>query len=880
MKFPCPHCSQRLDVDDAWIGQTLACPTCATVITVPGSENPLSTNVDAAQAPVAGRKRPRYVVAAVAFLALLAIGSWVTIGGKGRALFSAIGASPPIEALSVFPPQIHLSSRGDQQSLVIQAQLKDGSTRDVTEQASLRLEDNKIAWLKGAMLHPKTDGKTQLRVRFGGEELLVPVEVTAAQVDRPVSFRLDVMPVFMKAGCNSGGCHGASRGKDGFHLSLFGYDPDGDYDRLTRELVGRRVNLAIPAESLLLEKALAKVPHGGGERFKSDSELYRTVLGWLQAGAPRDATNLPAVVRLEVMPTHAVLAGKDAMQKLTVRAYYSDGTDRDVTQLAVFFTSNDVAAKVSETGVITAGQRGEAFVMARFATYTVGTQVIVVPPGPWNNFTDPPDTNYIDALVLAKLRKLRMRPSELCDDSTFIRRAYLDITGTLPTPRQVSEFNEDLGSRKREQLVDELLQRKEFADLWVMKFAELLQIRSVQDQFSYKAALQYYDWLRDQLVANVPINTVVQRLLTGTGNTFGHPEANYYQVQTDTLKLAENTAQVFMGMRIQCAQCHNHPFDRWTMDDYYGFASFFARVGRKPAEDPRESVVFDRSEGEMKHPVGSRIMAPKFLGGEAPNITDPEGRRETLARWIASPENPYFAKNLANLVWAHFMGRGIVEPVDDVRVSNPPSNPELLEALATRFTGYQYDFRKLIRDICSSRTYQLSTRTNDTNALDDRNFSRATIRRLRAEVLLDVITQVTETKNKFQGLPRGSKAVEIPDGNVNNYFLRTFGRATRTTVCSCEVRTEPNLSQALHLLNGATTHEKIEQGGVVKRFTKEGKTRDQVINELYLRCLARPPTSDELEKLQPFFKDAPDPSLVLNDVFWALLNSKEFVFNH
>lgn len=887
MKFACPNCSQHLEGEEALVGQEIACPSCSRQFTVPrGAIGTKSPSESPLPPPSKRPSRSRRALAAVACVVLLGL-AFVVLSRRGslKALSTASTSlglgSTGIERLDVFPSVIHLNSKSDLQSVVVQALQVDGVTMDVSTRAEFALDNPSLVEVRDSVLRPVADGKTLLHVRHGGQEATVPIEVTNAREQRPVSFRLDVMPVLMKAGCNSGGCHGASRGKDGFHLSLFGYDPEGDYDKLTREWVGRRLNLAIPEESLLLEKALAKVPHGGGQRLTTNSPAYLTLLKWIEAGAPHDPTNVASVVRIEMLPKQAILAGKDAHQRLTVRAHYSDNTDRDVTSLAVFFTSNEMAAKVGDDGLTTAGQRGEAFVMARFDSFTVGSQVIVVPPGPPPVFPKVPETHYIDQLVNAKLRKLRMSPSDLCDDATFMRRVFLDITGTLPSPEQVTEFVDDRAAGKRDRLVDELLQRKEFADLWVMKFAELLQIRSVQDQFSYKSALQYYDWLRQQLLANVPIDRVVRTLLTGTGSSFQNPSANYYQVQTDTLKLAENTAQVFMGMRIQCAQCHNHPFDRWTMNDYYGFAAFFARVGRKPGEDPRESIVFDRSEGEIKHPVGGRVMAPKFLGGQLPAIEEGQSRREVLATWIASPENPFFARNLANIVWAHFMGRGIIEPVDDVRVSNPASNPELLEALGTRFTEYQYDFRKLIRDICTSRTYQLSTRANESNALDDRNFAKASIRRLRAEVMLDIITQVTETKNKFQGLPRGAKAVEIPDGNVNNYFLRTFGRATRSTVCSCEVRTEPNLSQALHLLNGTTVQDKIEQGGVIKRALKSGQSREAIITDLYLRCLARKPTAEEMTELSAFFaKEGADPANVLTDVFWALLNAKEFAFNH
>jgi hypothetical protein len=377
----------------------------------------------------------------------------------------------------------------------------------------------------------------------------------------------------------------------------------------------------------------------------------------------------------------------------------------------------------------------------------------------------------------------------------------------------------------------------------------------------------------------VPLDRIAQSLLTASDTTFRNPAANYYQTEPDTLKLAENTAQVFLGMRIQCAQCHNHPFDRWTMNDYYSFAAFFARVGRKPGDDPRETVIFDKPDGEVKHLVTGAVMRPKFLGGEAPQI-EGESRRDVLARWLTSPQNPYFARNLANIIWAHFFGRGIIEPVDDERISNPPANPELLEALAARLVSYQYDFKRLVRDICTSRTYQLSTRPNVTNTDDERNFSKAALRRIRAEVLLDCISQVTETQDKFDRLPRGARAVEIADGNTANYFLTTFGRASRTTVCSCEVKTDPNLSQALHLLNGNTLQRKIEQGGVVKKLLQRGQRPEQIIENPYLRCLGRKPTDEELAKLNTFFVEGAKPEQVLNDVFWSLLNAKEFVFNH
>jgi hypothetical protein len=792
----------------------------------------------------------------------------------------SFGAPALVAALQAYPPSIHLCSANARQQLVIQATSPDGITRDVTTQASLTLADPKLARLEHGLLFPLADGQTELRVSFADRTTTVPITIASATGRPPLSFKLDVMPVFMKAGCNSGSCHGTSRGKDGFHLSLFGFDPDGDYYRLTREQIGRRINLALPEESLIVQKGLGAVQHTGGVRFNTNSDLCQTLLAWLAAGAPNDSTNVAKVTGIEIFPKTAVLEGSNSLQHFILQARYSDGTERDVTPLAVFLSNNEGSARAADDGTVTAGQRGEAFIQARFAEFNVGAQLIVLPANLNFCWPDVAARNYIDEAVYAKLKKLRLAPSEMCDEATFVRRAFLDITGTLPTPQETSRFVEDTDSAKRDHLVDQLVSRKEFADLWVMKFAELLEIRSEDNRVYPKATLLYFEWLRDQILTNVPLDRIVQSLLTASDSTLRNPAANYFQIESDTLKLSENTAQVFLGMRIQCAQCHNHPFDRWTLNDYYSFASFFSQVGRKPGDDPRETIIFDKHDGEVKHPVTGKSMPPKFLGGEVPEIKKGESRREVLARWLTAPDNPYFARNLANIIWAHFLGHGIVEPVDDMRISNPPSNPELLDALAAKLVAYHYDFKKLVRDICASRTYQLSTLANDTNGSDDRNFSHAAIRRMRAEVLLDCISEVTETHDKFPGLPRGARAVQIADGNTATYFLTTFGRASRTTVCSCEVKIDPNLSQALDLLNGDTLQRKIEQGGVVRKLLKDGQTPDQIIDNLYLRCLSRKPTSEETEKLDAFLTKDAKPDLVLNDVFWSLINAKEFVFNH
>ncbi len=783
-----------------------------------------------------------------------------------------------LQSVAVYPPDVQLSTARGRQTVIVQAAFADGITRDVTADSKFTVTNPALVKLAGNVLTPAGDGACELKVEFDGKTVTVPVTVKDAAVDRPISFKRDVMPIFMRAGCNTGSCHGAARGKDGFRLSLFGFDPDGDHHRLCREMPGRRINLAIPAESLLIEKATGKVPHTGGERFKPGDEPYQTLIRWLDAGAPNDPPDVPKPVSAELYPPAMVLDGKGEKQRIMVRAKYTDGTTRDVTNLAVFLSSNAVSAKIGPDGIVTAGDRGEAFVMARFATFTVGAQVIVLPKGLEFTFPPVPEFNYIDTLVNAKLRKLRIEPSELCTDEEFLRRVFIDIVGQLPTVEDHLKFMADVATNKREQLIDDLLARKEFAELWVLKWAELLQIRS-SPYISYKPMLLYFNWLQDKVARNVPVNEWVAELLSASGGTLKNPPTNFYQGETDILKVSENVAQVFMGMRIQCSQCHNHPFDRWTMDDYYGFAAFFRQMGRKGSDDPREVIIFNAGGGEQTHPVGGRVMPPKFLGGAIPDVKGKD-RREVLSAWLASPENPYFATNLANIVWAQFFGRGIIHEVDDVRVSNPASNPELLAELGRRFTDYKYDFKKLVKDICMSRTYQLSTRPTSSNETDTRNFARGPVRRIRAETMLDCISQVTETKNKFPGLPLGARAVQIADGATTNYFLTTFGRATRETVCSCEVKLEPTLSQSLHLLNGGATTAKIQQGGVVAGMLKSKVPPEQVVEELYVRCLSRVPTPKEQTELAKLLDNQKDKQKALDDVFWALLNTREFMFNH
>lgn len=786
-------------------------------------------------------------------------------------------AEQPFE---VFPADINLKFQRDHQSIVCRITESTGIQRNVTAEAKFSFADPTKAKLVNGVVLPLADGETKMRVEFNGQSVEIPVKVEAVKEDQSISFRNDVMPVFMRNGCNSGGCHGASRGKDGFRLSLFGYDPNGDYNNITREQVGRRINLALPDASMLLTKSIGEAPHTGGKLFTKESSSYTAIYRWLEAGATLEAEAAVATpISAEILPKNLLLEAPGQKFKMTVRAKYSDGTDRDVTDMALFLSSNDGSAKIDTDGMVTTGQRGEAFVMARFATFTVGSQVIVIPKG--LQYTKPAldERNYVDGLVNAKLDKLRITPSGNSDDETFLRRAFIDITGTLPNATDVKAFLENKDVAKRAAIVDSLLQRKEFVDLWALKWSEMLQVRTDNNnQGSYKAVLSYYNWIRDQIEKNVPVNEMARQLIAASGSNFDHPSANYYQLETDPLKLAEDTAQAFFGTRIQCAQCHNHPFDRWNMADYRGFVAFFTQIGRKTGEDPRERIIFNSGGGDSKHPVTNAVIPPRFLGEDCGDIAGKD-RRQVLADWVASPKNPFFSRHIANLLWAQYMGRGIVEPVDDARISNPPSNPELIDALAAKLVEYNYDMRKMVRDICNSAAYQRTTRPNDTNELDDRNFAKATIRRMRAEVMLDCITQVTETKDKFRGLPLGARSVEIADGKTTNYFLTTFGRAERDVICARE-QVGPTLSQALHMLNGDTVEGKIAAGGVVAKLMKSNMTPREIATDLFIRCFGRAPMEAELRKLEEHWGVTEEQPKVYTDIFWALLNAKEFMFNH
>ncbi len=705
---------------------------------------------------------------------------------------------------------------------------------------------------------------------------------------KPLSFRLDVEPVFFRAGCNSGACHGAAAGKDGFHLGLFGYDPAGDYYRLTQQIVGRRIDLAVPEQSLLLLKATGMVPHTGGRRFKPDTEYYNTLLRWIQSGAPDDPPNVPQVAGISLVPDKVVFTGKEKQKPLQVIAKYSDGTTRVVNRLALYLTNNKTTAEIDDQGVVTPGSRGDTFVFARFAKYTTGAEIIVLPKGRFK-WPKEPSNNYIDDLVYSKLKNLRILPSTPATDEEFVRRVYLDLVGVLPSTGEYEAFIKDRARDKRARLIDQLLERDEFADLWATRWAEALKVRSDNNSAfgtDRKAAYEYYEWIRDQVKRDTPLDQFVRVQVAGTGSNLANPPVNLYtmlpQGQYDPKAVAQDVAQVFTGMRVQCAQCHNHPFDRWTQDDYYGFVSFFTGVKRKMASEEREFYIYDDPNAPpAKHLLDGHPVPAKFLGGEAPDVKGKDPRA-ALAEWLTSRDNALFRQNMANRIWAQFFGRGIVEPVDDVRISNPPSNRELLEELGRRLASYDFHAKRLIRDICNSRIYQLSTVSNDTNHDDDQQFSHARLRRLRADVLLDSISEVTGTPSTFNGNPAGLRAAQLFEGGAraNNYFLKTFGLCPRESVNASETRLEPTLAQALHLLTGDTIEGKLGRSTVVTGMLQSGMKPEQILDDLFIRTLSRKPSEAEKKKLVPLLTGAPTDRKPYDDVLWALLNSTEFSFNH
>jgi hypothetical protein len=797
---------------------------------------------------------------------------------------AAVAASPtPTSTLKISPETVGLEGPRDRVQLVVSAGVGE-TLRDVTREIQWVSQDGTCAAADSqGVVRPIAEGTTELVGEWGGETLRVPATVTGMNQPRPVSFRLEVIPVLTKSGCNSGKCHGSPSGKGGFAISLRGFDWTKDYGRLTREASGRRIDLVQPAESLLIAKPALRLPHGGGRRFKSDDPLARLLVDWIADRAPLNADD-PAPVGLETFPAERWLESGHDAQQLRVVARLADGSSRDVTHLAHYSASPEGQAEVTAGGLVRRLADGEVTVAASFGEQFATSRLTFLRPADGFGWPNPPETNPIDHLVFDRLRRLRIAPSELCDDATLLRRVWLDLCGLLPPNDEVRRFLADESPDKRARLVDALLERPQYADFWGMKWADRL---GCNQRFVGKAgAIKYHAWIRHQIAANVPEDEFARRLLTASGGNYGNPPAGFYRLPRTPEDRAEQVAQVFLGVRIGCARCHNHPGERWTQDDYYGLAAFFVRLRYRDGPffnhiyDKEETIVPLRS-GELSHARTGAVMPPKPLGAAVDALAPEVDRREKLADWLVSPDNPFFARAAVNRVWGHLFGRGIVEPVDDFRSSNPPSQPELLDWLAADFAAHGFDRKQLIRQIMRSRVYQLAATTNGTNAADDRYFSHAAVRLLGAEQLLDAIAQATGAAEKFAGFPLGLRAVQLPDGEYSHRFLSAFGRPARALACVCERDGESNLGQALELVGGEQIETQLRSpAGRVAGLLASGTNSASIVEEMFLATLSRFPTEAERVELVGRLDGAADRRAPAEDIMWALLNHQEFLFQH
>ncbi len=694
---------------------------------------------------------------------------------------------------------------------------------------------------------------------------------------RPLNFENDVLPILGKFGCNSSGCHGKAEGQNGFKLSVFGFDPKADFGALVMEGRGRRVFPAAPERSLLLRKATGAAPHGGGVRFGEDSPEYQVLRDWVSAGTPFGSADDPQIVRIELTPREQQVKMGQSFQ-LRVTATWSDGSQEDATRLSQFQSNNDGLATVDEKGRVSIGQTpGAVAVMVTYLGCVDVSQALIPRGESIESYPQIPEHNFIDTHVYRRLRQLDILPSDVCDDATYLRRAYLSLIGTLPTADEARGFLSDDSPNRRARLIDELLERREFADYWALFWSDLLRVD--RQVLGHKAAYEYYRWIRESMLINKPLDQFARELLTAEGPLAENPQGNFFKVHADSGSAASAVSQIFLGTRIECAQCHHHPFDRWSQADYAGMQALFAQVKRKGS--PWGEVLFAEGDPVTKHPRSGEPITAHPLGEPSPEKSPEGDRRRVLADWLASPENPFFARNIANRVWARMMGRGLVEPVDDVRATNPPSNPQLLDALAQHFIDSGYDLRELIRTIAASRVYQQSPEPNPTNAADEQNFSRAYWKRLDAEVLLDAVCQVTGMPEKFEGVASGGRAIELWDSQVSHYFLKLFGRPVRQSVCECERIVEPSVAQVLHLMNSERVLDKIaHQRGQVARLVRKIEDDGQLVDQLYLSAFSRFPAADERQAAVDYLQSASaGRRAAAEDLTWSLLNSMEFVFN-
>ena len=702
-------------------------------------------------------------------------------------------------------------------------------------------------------------------------------------VDGPrVSFLRDVIPILTKSGCAGSNCHGSIRGKNGFKLSLFGYDPDLDYVAITQASDGRRIDHDEPEQSLILRKPTFQMAHGGGVRFKVGSLEYAAILEWIEDGATFDSPNSPRLESLRVEPQKITLVGIGSKAQLSAIASYTDGSRQDITGKVQYNANDESVVEVDRTGEIKSLRAGEAAIMVRTLGKAVAARIEVVAEPPMQDYPEIPRHDFIDEFVFSKLRRLNVIPSELSTDNEFLRRVYLDTVGVLPTLEETEEFLASDDPQKRSKLIDHLVERPEFAELWATRFCDLFRVGFI-DQ-GVKGSRLFYDWIREAIREDKPYDEFATELITATGNLWFNPTANFYYIteNSEPENFATNISQVFLGIRLECARCHNHPWERWKQDDFWGFAAFFARMAEKDTYQGDETEVFLKDQGEVVHPKTKEPVKPKYLDGPTETEGPDEDIREKLAAWVTSPENPWFAHNIVNRLWKHYLGRGIVEPVDDFRITNPPTNEVLLDALAKDFVDHGYSLQHTVRLILHSRVYQLSSEPNGTNRTDHLNYSRYYVRRLMAEQLVDALSQVTGVPEEYRAFVPGTRAMTIPAG-APSYFLETFGRLKDRDKIA-ERESQPNMAQAMHLISGDTIQDKITaEGGTLDRWMADASLSDaEVVSRLFRATLVRPPAEAELSlALAPIRSEGPAARRrAFEDTLWAILNSKEFLFNH
>ncbi len=723
--------------------------------------------------------------------------------------------------------------------------------------------------------------------------LTTMVAAALANAEEPVDFTLDVVPVLTKYGCNGGGCHGKSGGQNNFRLSLLGYEPWNDHEWLTRESRGRRLSPAAPESSLLLMKAVGDIPHEGGSRLEKGSPHYNTLVRWIEQGMPYNPDETRQVVRLEVSPLEKIVEPRSD-QQLAVTAHFENGTKRDITDIAIYEANQEEMAEVDEKGHVTfADKTGTTSIMVRFqehvavfrATIPLGAEVEKLPPS----------NNFIDEEIFSKLSTLGLPPSSLADDATFLRRVSVDIAGRLPTAEETGRFLSSKNPDKRAQKIDALLDSPDYSAYFAQKWAGILRNKRTKDTYQ-RGTYAFHEWLRTSIADNRPYDQLVTEILTASGEIGRNPAVGWYRAVKDQKEQMQDVAQVFLGIRMQCAQCHHHPYEKWSQDDYYGFTAFFTAVGRKKGEQPDEEIIFHRrTAASMENPNTKERLNPTPLGEGPLDIPAAEDPRNALADWLTSPENPWFAEMLVNRYWKHFFSRGLVEPEDDMRVTNPATHPRLLEALAVDFVDSGFDLKHLIRTICNSRTYQLSAAPNEHNATDTQNFSRYFPKRLQAEVLLDAINLVSDSNDSFQNQPAGVRATFLPDDRFNrdSFFLQVFGRPEMDSACECERVADANLAQSLHLINSETIQTKLshDDGRAAALAAATDRPDNERIAELYRFTMSREPSATELSAARNHLEKKREkaggditPEIAereaFEDILWALVNTKEFLFNH